>query len=152
MRCLRNFFRQNLGTLEKNTLIERLEHCFKANLPEVREDLALGCSETAITAFESQVGRALNDLSDGFPCHFFISRSESTDPYINITLQSSGCRSRRTRALVTSDANGWSSRMQTGGQISAITQTARPLRQRLYCSRSPSVFLARSTRSGRRFM
>lgn len=27
------------------------------------------------------------------------------------------CRSRRTRALATSDANGWSSQMQTGGQM-----------------------------------
>lgn len=38
------------------------------------------------------------------------------------------CRSRRTRALVTSHKNGCSSRMHTTGQISAITQLrAQPL-------------------------
>lgn len=41
-----------------NTLMERLEHWLEANLPEVREDLAPGCSEAAITDFESQIGRA----------------------------------------------------------------------------------------------
>ncbi|MGE8468367.1 MAG: SMI1/KNR4 family protein [Pseudomonas putida] len=52
------------------TSMERLEKWLQAHLPEVREDLAPGCSEAAITEFEREVGRALPEsLKDLYRLH-----------------------------------------------------------------------------------
>lgn len=72
-----------------NTLMERLEHWLEANLPEVREDLAPGCSEAAITDFESQIGRAFpENLKALYRLHDGQRDAVNTGPFYGLTFLS----------------------------------------------------------------
>ena len=68
------------------TTMERLEKWLQANLAEVHADLAPGCPEAAITAFELQVGRAFPEsLKMLYRLHDGQHGAVNTGPFFGLT-------------------------------------------------------------------
>ncbi|KTB59111.1 beta-1 3-glucan biosynthesis protein [Pseudomonas viridiflava ICMP 13104] len=71
------------------TVIERLEQWLENNLPEVRADLAPGCSQASLAEFESQVGRAFpQGLADLYRAHDGQAGGVNTGPFFGLTFLS----------------------------------------------------------------
>lgn len=68
------------------TSMERLEKWLSAHLPELHDDLAPGCAEDALAAFERQVGRTFpDDLKALYRLHDGQTGAVNTGPFFGLT-------------------------------------------------------------------
>lgn len=78
------------------TVIERLEKWLEAHLPEVRRDLAPGCSDAAIEEFESLVGRPFPEsLKQLYRLHDGQHGAANSGPFMDLVF----CRWQRPRHI-----------------------------------------------------